>query len=479
MLPFEEARAVVRGLGLQSQKEWAEWCKSSGKRPPNIPAAPYSFYAGKGWVSFPDWLGYDRKTGGAASQMLPFEEARAVARGLGLQNQKEWTEWCKSGQRPPNIPACPYEFYAGKGWVSQPDWLGYERTPAGLASQMLPFEEAREVTQKLGLQTQKEWKEWCKSSGQRPPNIPAAPSNFYAGKGWMSYPDWLGYDRKYKCSQMLPFEEARTMVRGLGLHSQKEWKEWCKSGQRPPNTPSFPSKAYAGKGWVSFPDWLGCACPSGAGAQMLPFEEARAVTQKLGLQSQKEWVEWCKSSGQRPSNIPAAPYGFYAGKGWVSFPDWLGYDRKTVLGGQMLPFEEARAVVRDLGLQSQEEWTEWCKSGQRPPNIPTLPSVVYAGKGWVSQPDWLGYEARRGNTGPRPGHKRKRRAVDADATNGTQLSRGGGAKARGGTAAAGDAGPTAVDAAEPVPAGGCPTSMYTGPAASGLRIPTPPSLFLV
>ena len=47
------------------------------------------------------------------------------------------------------------------------------------------------------------------------------------------------------------------MVRELGLTSEKEWKEWSKSGQRPSNIPSCPHQVYRDAGWVSMPDWLG------------------------------------------------------------------------------------------------------------------------------------------------------------------------------------------------------------------------------
>ena len=41
---------------------------------------------------------------------------------------------------------------------------------------------------------------------------------------------------------MLPFAVAKAIVRKLKLKSKKEWKEWCKAGQRPCNIPSDPYK---------------------------------------------------------------------------------------------------------------------------------------------------------------------------------------------------------------------------------------------
>ena len=109
-------------------------------------------------------------------------------------------------------------------------------------------------------------------------------------------------------------------------------------------------------------------------------------TRKLGFKGKKAWRQWCKS-GDRPRDIPSCPDKVYRGKGWVSWPDWLG--------NAFLPFEAARAVARGLGFKRKKEWVEWSKSGDRPDNIPSRPDRTYRGKGWVSWPDWLGYESRR------------------------------------------------------------------------------------
>ena len=48
------------------------------------------------------------------------------------------------------------------------------------------------------------------------------------------------------------------------------------------------------------------------------------------------------------------------------------------------PFEEARAFVHGLGLKSVPEWWVYCKSGKKPPDIPTNPHVVYA-DAWLGE----------------------------------------------------------------------------------------------
>ena len=316
MLPFAAARVIVWKLKLKSNKEWNAWSKS-GKRPSNIPAGPHNTYRDDGWISWPDWLG---KKGGVGA-MLPFAAARAIVRRLKLKGAKEWEEWSKAGERPSNIPSNPNKMYRDDGWISMPDWLGNGGTAH---NRMLSFAVARAIVRKLNMKDLKEWKAW-RSSGQRPSNIPSNPYNTYSDDGWISYPDWLGYEKQ---CDMLPFATARAIVRKLDMKGGEEWKAWSKAGKRPSNIPSDPARVYRGDGWISMPDFLGYVGRVVAKSEdMLPFAAARVIARKLQLKGQKEWKVW-RRSGQRPSNIPANPDNAYRDDGWISWPDWLGYSSK-------------------------------------------------------------------------------------------------------------------------------------------------------
>ena len=56
--------------------------------------------------------------------------------------------------------------------------------------------------------------------------------------------------------QFQPFSEAREYVRKLGLKSRDQWREYCKSGSKPRDIPSYPEDVYNSK-WVGYGDWLG------------------------------------------------------------------------------------------------------------------------------------------------------------------------------------------------------------------------------
>ena len=44
---------------------------------------------------------------------------------------------------------------------------------------------------------------------------------------------------------------------------------------------------------------------------------------------------------------------------------------------QFRDFESAREFVRKLGLKNKPEWQEYCKSGDKPDDIPSDPWIVY------------------------------------------------------------------------------------------------------
>ena len=65
-----------------------------------------------------------------------------------------------------------------------------------------------------------------------------------------------------------------------------------------------------------------------------------------------------------------------------------------------LPFEEAivkmKSEVKKYKIVGSKEWKEYCRSGNKPHNIPATPDVIYKDSGWVSIRHWLGNENTNG-----------------------------------------------------------------------------------
>ena len=181
-----------------------------------------------------------------------------------------------------------------------------------------------------------------------------------------------------------------------GAQIGKGMGAYCKSGEKPNDIPRNPYRSYADD-WVNFADWLGQRITHRGGWR--PFEEARTFVRSLRLKSHVEWQAYCKS-GEKPDDIPTLPQRSYADD-WVNLTDWLGNGKWT---GDWRPFEETRTFVRGLGLKSRMEWRAYCKSGEKPDDIPHNPDRSYAGD-WVNWLDWLGNGKRAGDWRPFEGVK--------------------------------------------------------------------------
>ena len=102
--------------------------------------------------------------------------------------------------------------------------------------------------------------------------------------------------------------------------------------------------------------------------QWLPFGEALAVAQSLGLASREEWKAWSKE-GRRPPNVPSHPDGTYKDGGWQGWGHWLGTASASRRGGT---------------------------ASQRPPSAEARPRPQPRCKGWQGMEHWLGAAANTG-----------------------------------------------------------------------------------
>jgi hypothetical protein len=281
-----------------------------------------------------------------------------------------------------DIPSNPDKVYENSGWVGYRDWLGTETLRRG-------FKEAREFVRSLQLKNQADWYAYCKS-GKRPDDIPSDPHVVYKEQGWCGLGDWLGTGAvAARNLSFRPFLAAREFVRGLGLKSQGEWKNYRKSGKKPSDIPASPNVVYRDEGWVGLADWLGTDTIPSRDLMFRPYAGAQQFVHTLGLRTQGEWFEYCKS-GNKPRDIPASPNVVYKGEGWKNLRDWLGTEKRGKKKPVFRPFAEARDFVRTLGLKGFTDWCEFSRSDKRPIDIPSNPSKVYKNDGWVNFGDWLG-----------------------------------------------------------------------------------------
>ncbi|MDC0154587.1 hypothetical protein OAJ02_07670, partial [Nitrosopumilus sp.] len=382
-LIFNDARKFARELKLKSRKEWEIYCKS-GKRPDNIPNSPLNSYKNSGWVGWGDFLG----TGNIAPsniQYLQFQEAKKFVRSLKFQSSNEWRKYCKSGDKPEDIPSNPQQVFKNKGWINWGDWLGTGNI-ANYNKTYRSFNEAREFVRSLGLKTGKEWQEYCKL-GEKPDDIPGNPNRHYK-KEWIGIGDWLGTGNIANRNRVyLPFNEARKFVRSLKLKGDKDWRKYCKSGNKPHNIPNHANEIYKNDGYVDLGDWLGTGNIANYKKQWQNFSTAKKFVKKLRFTSRKDWIEYCKS-GNKPHNIPSYPEQTYKNE-WRGYDDWLKLQRIPPQYVDFRSFEKAKKFVRKLGLKSLKEWKEYCKSDNKPDDIPSSPWSSYKNTGYLNLSDFL------------------------------------------------------------------------------------------
>ena len=373
-LSFSEARKFTRNLRFKSRSEWYEYCKS-GNKPEVIRTEPTRYEEWKGWG---DWLGtgtirfMDRN-------YRSFKNARIHSSSLGLKTGKEWIEYCKSGNKPDDIPSYPNAKYK-KEWKGWGDWLGTGRISPKYRIYK-NFENARNYTRSLGLKSAEQWHAYCKS-GKIPEDIRIDPTRYDEWKGWG---DWLGtgtiasFNKKFR-----QFAQSKGYVHKLNLQNREQWFEYCKSGKKPQDIPIDPSKTYK-QYWNDWVDWLGSSYIRRPKQQYRPFMTSRDYVQKLGLKSREEWKEYCKS-GKIPEDIRIDPTRYDEWKGWG---DWLGTGNIAATKRKFRPFSDARSYIHSLGFRGRFDWDKFRESPKRPHDIPANPGISYAEE-WNGWDDWLG-----------------------------------------------------------------------------------------
>jgi hypothetical protein len=367
---FTDAKQFVRSLGLKNNTEWRNYCKS-GNKPEDITSTPNTIYKNKGWISLGDWLGTGRVSDNL-KKYRSFEDAKKFVRSLELKSRTEWKRYCNSDNKPDDIPKVPWSTYKNE-WTSLGDWLGTGRV-ATQNIQYRTFEDARNFVQSLGLKGRDDWEKYCVSDN-KPDDIPRNANNTYK-KEWKGMGNWLGTGRvSSQNKEFCTFEESKQFVQTLGLKSQKEWSNFCMSGNKPENIPTHPHDIYKNKGWVSLGHFLGTGRVATQNIQYRTFEDARNFVQSLGLKGRDDWEKYCVSDN-KPDDIPSLPSGTYK-KEWKGWGDWLDTGRVATQNIQYRSFEEAQKFVQKLGLKGYEDWKKYCKSGNKPDDIPAQPWKAY------------------------------------------------------------------------------------------------------
>ncbi len=312
---------------------------------------------------------------------LPFEEARLIARDLGLNSFSQWREFSKSIKKPSDIPTSPNQVYNNEGWISWGDWLGTDVISTKYI-EFTSFKEARKYARNLNLNTVEEW---YSLKSKRLNNIPSAPQRTYENKGWQGWGDFLGL-KNYRGNNIewLPFKIAREKIRKVGLKTVNDWYEYARSEDLDIRIPRAPEVTYKNDGWKGIGDWIGTFKIADQNRKYLSFEEAKEFMKDNHINSESEWQVFRKKN--KIENIPFKLERTYSNH-------WKGFSH--FFGKEIFAYEESKEFIQKFNIKSSRDYFNFVKTKDSVVNLPTVPYRVYKDSGWVDWKEFLGYNIRR------------------------------------------------------------------------------------
>ncbi len=367
---FEDAKRFVHQLGLKTQKEWNEYCRS-GNKPDNIPSSPDRSYKNKGWKGFGDWSGTTVKR-------PTYNEYKEWLQSIGVKSEKEFRKIPKS-KFPKDYPKGPEGYYKRRGtWQGWSDLFGkksrFLKVPPTI-------EEYKKWLQSISVKSEKELKKIPKS--KFPKDYPKDPAGHYKREGtWQGWSDLFG--KKSRFLKVLPtIEEYKKWLQSMDIKSQKEFRKIPKS-KFPKDYPKDPYYSYKKQG-----TWQGWSDLSGTKSFFIKdpptYEEYKKWLQSMDIKSQDELRNLSKS--KLPKGYPKEPYYHYKKQGtWKSWGDLFetGNISPQERSKQFLSFQDARNEVRVLAkkfnIKNWDDWKKAKKEGKIPDNIPWAPNAVYSKK---------------------------------------------------------------------------------------------------
>ncbi len=335
---FALAKSVTRRLAIRSVPEYRERCHVDSK----LPSSPNKVYAADGWVDWCNFFGF----------YATYEEGKQAAQALGARTAEEYRERLTAD---PRLPRSPDSIYERRGWISWPDYLGTK----GVAA-FKTYAKAVVAVRQLEIKSRTEYRQRRRESN----GLPYAPQVVYQGKGWVGWEEFLSVPRRAReCYST--YEEARRIAASMALRSSSEYKRWYKED---PKLPSAPDRAYRDRGWVGWAAFLGSE-------HYVTYADASHATRGLEIRSREEY----QRRREEDPMLPEDPAAVYRRRGWIGWEDFVGERYAT--------YTDASHAVRKLGIESRKEYQ---KRHEEDPMLPEDPAAVYRGTGWISWPDYLG-----------------------------------------------------------------------------------------
>jgi hypothetical protein len=148
--------------------------------------------------------------------------------------------------------------------------------------------------------------------------------------------------------------------------------------KKPKGMPSHPNATYVDSGWLGWKDFLG--------TEFMSFAKARVLARAQHFTNKKGFLQW-----KKPKGMPCSPHVKYADSGWINWGDFLGTG--NVHEKDFMSFIKARVLARAQHFSNLREFNNW----KKPEGMPSNPNKIYADSGWLGYGDFLGNKKGKDN----------------------------------------------------------------------------------
>lgn len=316
MNTYLEAKEIIRALGVQGPRSYDRLYKA-GKLPEDLPNSPEEYYSYKdrGWVSWFDFTGFEKEN---LSKHLPYEEAREIARALGI-SATEYLRRGKARTLPKELPLNPQNVYRLLGvWKGWQDYVGTLRIQIHGRSFEKTRQRARQVCFDNLIIDQTTYSQKLKELKLQGEDIGGlkAPSRIFP-KEWKGWNDWKGVQETT--------EEIVRLVRLLGVTSNQDWEK-RRAEKRVDSRIAYPLYWYAKRGYKG-KTLFGDSWEVFQNKKVvIDYADALPLAQKFAqenhIRTPGKWKELVKE--KKPHGLVQKPQFIYKGKGWESWVIWFG-----------------------------------------------------------------------------------------------------------------------------------------------------------
>ncbi|RXT62639.1 VPA1269 family protein [Pseudomonas syringae] len=387
---YEEAKAAARALNFKNSSDYVK----NYRQDPYLIGDPSRYYPD--FVSMCDYLGCPEDPRG---KFYSYEEAAEIVREAAITSMKEYYELQATDSRLPTKPRLVY----ANSWTSCNDFFDHH-------PKFRSYEEARRVARSFNFRSRYQYIQTCLKVDDR---LHTAPDRHFAME-WTGWDDYLGLSDNV---EQFSYQEARLLIHERKVQSKAEYLECCESEPLLPKSPELTWRT----DWVDWPTFLSHAVnpnsiqdlqhktaakvdadretsmTSGSEQRQLclldptppthsqkiydTFEAAKHAARALGFTSRQDYLA---THYQQDRLLPHDPQRCY--------PEWSGWEDFLGLEAIYLTYDEARKLLSENGVKSQQQYKAL---RTKYPKLPSQPLKVYRHQ-WI---DWLTF---LGNEPPGP-----------------------------------------------------------------------------